>query len=61
MPPTMRKFIESQIVIDKYGTASEYIRDLIRRDQHRLRIEYQEHKERMQYRRQDNLDHIYRP
>jgi antitoxin ParD1/3/4 len=35
LPETMREFIDSQIAEGGYGTASEYIRDLIREAQKR--------------------------
>lgn len=35
LPDTMRNFIENRITEDGYGTASEYVRELIREDQKR--------------------------
>jgi antitoxin ParD1/3/4 len=36
LPDSMRAFIDEQISADGYGTASEYVRNLIRADQKRL-------------------------
>lgn len=33
LPETMKSFVEERLGEDGYGTASEYIRDLIRADQ----------------------------
>lgn len=35
LPDSMRTFIEEQIADEGYGTASEYVRDLIRAEQKR--------------------------
>jgi antitoxin ParD1/3/4 len=35
LPDTMKAFVDQRLVTDGYGTASEYIRDLIRADQKR--------------------------
>jgi antitoxin ParD1/3/4 len=35
LPETMKSFVEERLDEDGYGTASEYIRDLIRADQKR--------------------------
>ncbi len=35
LPETMKSFVEERLESDGYGTASEYIRDLIRADQKR--------------------------
>jgi antitoxin ParD1/3/4 len=35
LPETMKSFVEERLASDGYGTASEYIRDLIRADQKR--------------------------
>lgn len=35
LPDSMRTFVDECIVADGYGTASEYVRDLIRADQKR--------------------------
>ena len=36
LPEPMRAWVEDQIRRGRYGNASEYVRDLIRRDQERL-------------------------
>jgi antitoxin ParD1/3/4 len=33
LPDTMKTFVEERLVSDGYGTASEYVRELIREDQ----------------------------
>ncbi len=33
LPETMKTFVEERLVSDGYGTASEYVRELIREDQ----------------------------
>lgn len=35
LPEALRAFVEDQVAQRHYGTTSEYIRDLIRRDQNR--------------------------
>ena len=35
LPETMVQFVEEQVVAGDYGSASEYIRDLVRADQKR--------------------------
>lgn len=35
LPDTLKEFVESRVNAAGYGTASEYIRDLIRRDKDR--------------------------
>lgn len=35
LPETMKTFVDNTIVSEGYGTASEYVRDLIRADQKR--------------------------
>lgn len=35
VPESMKKFVEEKIQKDGYGTASEYVRELIREDQKR--------------------------
>lgn len=35
LPESMREWIEEQVVADGYGTASEYLRALVREDQKR--------------------------
>jgi len=43
LPTPMREWIEAQIKGGRYGNASEYIRELIRRDQERQAQERLEH------------------
>lgn len=38
LPDTLRDFVETQISQGGYGTTSEYLRDLIRREQQRLQL-----------------------
>lgn len=38
LPDTLREFVEDQVANAGYGTSSEYVRALIRRDQDRLRL-----------------------
>lgn len=38
LPDTLRDFVEAQIAAGGYGTTSEYLRDLIRREQQRLML-----------------------
>ena len=38
LPEALRAFVEDQVAQRRYGTTSEYIRDLIRRDQDRQRL-----------------------
>ena len=38
LPDTLREFVDQQVAQGSYGTSSEYLRDLIRRDQDRLRL-----------------------
>lgn len=38
LPDTLREFVEGQVTSAGYGTSSEYVRELIRRDQERLRL-----------------------
>jgi antitoxin ParD1/3/4 len=35
LPDSMKAFVDEQMAADGYGTASEYVRDLIRADQRR--------------------------
>ncbi len=37
LPPPMRSWVDAQIAAGRYGNLSEYVRDLIRRDQERQR------------------------
>lgn len=38
LPQVLRAFVEKQVVTRGYGTTSEYLRELIRKDQERLRL-----------------------
>lgn len=38
LPDTLREFVEAQVGRSGYGTSSEYVRELIRRDQERLQF-----------------------
>ena len=38
LPDSLRDFIDSQVVQAGYGTSSEYVRELIRRDQDRVQL-----------------------
>jgi antitoxin ParD1/3/4 len=38
LPDTLRDFVDEQVARGDYGTSSEYVRELIRRDQERLRL-----------------------
>ena len=38
LPDTLRDFVDGQVTQGGYGTSSEYVRELIRRDQDRLRL-----------------------
>ena len=38
LPDTMRAFIDEQVAQRGYGTSSEYVRDLIRREQDREKL-----------------------
>ena len=38
LPDGMKSFVDEQVAERGYGTSSEYIRDLIRRDQERLQL-----------------------
>ncbi len=38
LPEHLKKFVEEHAVATGYGSASEYLRDLIRRDQQRLQL-----------------------
>jgi len=38
LPDTLRDFVDCQVAQGGYGTSSEYVRELIRRDQDRLRL-----------------------
>ena len=38
LPDPLRQFVERQVETGGYGTSSEYVRELIRRDQDRLQL-----------------------
>ena len=38
LPETLKAFVDEQVSQRGYGTSSEYVRELIRRDQERLRL-----------------------
>ena len=38
LPDTLKEFVDSQVERGHYGTSSEYLRELIRRDQSRLTL-----------------------
>lgn len=38
LPDTMKAFVDEQVNLRGYGTSSEYLRDLIRRDQDRQHL-----------------------
>ena len=38
LPDTLRDFVDEQVARGDDGTSSEYVRELIRRDQERLRL-----------------------
>jgi antitoxin ParD1/3/4 len=38
LPDTLKDFVEDQVAGRGYGTASEYVRELIRKDQDRQRL-----------------------
>ena len=38
LPDTLKSFVDTQVAKGGYGTSSEYVRELIRRDQDRLRL-----------------------
>ena len=38
LPETLKSFVDEQVSGGGYGTSSEYVRELIRRDQDRLRL-----------------------
>ncbi len=38
LPETLRNFVDEQVSERGYGTSSEYVRELIRRDQDRQRL-----------------------
>ena len=38
LPDTLKSFVDEQVSQGGYGTSSEYVRELIRRDQDRLQL-----------------------
>lgn len=38
MPESMKSFVDNQVSSGGYGTSSEYVRELIRKDQDRLHL-----------------------
>jgi len=38
LPDTLKSFVDEQVTQRGYGTSSEYVRELIRRDQDRLHL-----------------------
>jgi antitoxin ParD1/3/4 len=38
LPDPLREFVDGQVARGGYGTSSEYVRELIRRDQERLKL-----------------------
>ena len=38
LPDALKEFVDQQVTTAGYGTSSEYVRELIRRDQDRLRL-----------------------
>ena len=38
LPDTLKSFVDEQVVQRGYGTSSEYVRELIRKDQDRTRL-----------------------
>jgi antitoxin ParD1/3/4 len=38
LPETLKTFVDMQVVQRGYGTSSEYVRELIRKDQDRLQL-----------------------
>jgi len=38
LPDTLKDFVDEQVASRGYGTSSEYVRELIRRDQDRLQL-----------------------
>lgn len=39
LPESLKEFVDERVVKGQYGTSSEYVRELIRRDQSRLGLE----------------------
>lgn len=40
LPETMKSFVDAQVAERGYGTSSEYVRELIRKDQQRLALRH---------------------
>jgi len=38
LPDTLKSFVDEQVNQGSYGTSSEYVRELIRKDQNRLQL-----------------------
>ena len=38
LPETLKSFVDEQVNLGSYGTSSEYVRELIRKDQDRLQL-----------------------
>jgi antitoxin ParD1/3/4 len=38
LPDTLKSFVDEQVNLGSYGTSSEYVRELIRKDQDRLKL-----------------------
>ena len=38
LPDSMKDFVDAQVIARGYGTSSEYVRDLIRKEQDRERV-----------------------
>ena len=38
LPDSLKSFVDEQVSLRGYGTSSEYVRDLIRKDQDRLQL-----------------------
>jgi antitoxin ParD1/3/4 len=38
LPETLKTFVDTQVIQRGYGTSSEYVRELIRKDQDRLQL-----------------------
>ncbi|MBK8073850.1 MAG: type II toxin-antitoxin system ParD family antitoxin [Ramlibacter sp.] len=38
LPDALKSFVDEQVSLRAYGTSSEYVRELIRRDQDRLQL-----------------------
>lgn len=38
LPDSLKAFVDEQVTTRGYGTSSEYVRELIRRDQDRMRL-----------------------